>query len=83
MPSKTTGPDGQMLLYEHWRESANSHVETTETAKLTVVDGNVVLTVSSQTDKFMPGEVGDRWEKKYTIGGQQLAELIQKNAHRG
>ncbi len=79
MQSKTTGPKGQMQLYEHWSESASGHVETTEIAELTVVDGNVVLIVSSRTEKFIPGSVGAAWKKEFTIGGRQLAELIQNN----
>lgn len=78
MPSKTTGPHGEMLLYEHWSETGSSHKETTETARLTVVDGKILLTLSSETKNFI-NQAEDRWDKMYEIGGRDLAELIQKN----
>lgn len=71
-----------MLLSQRWSESTNSHGETTETARLAVADGSVVLTVASQTDKFMPGTAGDSWAKQYTFCGRQLVELIQKYGQR-
>ena len=61
MPSKKTGPYGEIVLYEHWRETGNSHKETTETARLTVVDGKVLLTIYTKSENFI-NQTRDSWE---------------------